>query len=453
MRIAPFVLAIAAALAVGVATAEAEVIKEILVEENTKTTTDTVILISKIDVGDDWDPGMVDRIRMDLVSSGLFKDVVVFWDQVEGGVRVRLLVKDKHSWVIAPAFYTQPTNVGGGIGFGENNLFGYNQKLLLYGQVATGDTFFIGAWVIPALAGTRWYAQLDTFLKSSRNIEYAAPTKYTDDPKPVRESRMNYLNGGARLGIELFRGFKIDTRLRAAYVEFPDDSIKYAGDDPMNQAAELGIAEGAAIPSPGKEGWDISNEWSVSIDRRANWYGIQTGYLYKATYETAALSLGSDFRWSMFSGSIFRATKIYERHNFLFKGNVAYGSHLPFQQELSIGGTSMRGYLNAQFRGNLKAQVNLEYSVPFISVKGLSVRLLGFLDSGYATFTKARADDDQRHYLPGSAHRGLDGFKNSVGVGTRLYLRQIVLPLLGLDFGYGLEARDYQVYLAVGLTD
>ena len=32
-------------------------------------------------------------------------------------------------------------------------------------------------------------------------------------------------------------------------------------------------------------------------------------------------------------------------------------------------------------------------------------------------------------------------------------LRQIVLPLLGLDFGYGLEARDYQVYLAIGLTD
>jgi hypothetical protein len=58
-----------------------------------------------------------------------------------------------------------------------------------------------------------------------------------------------------------------------------------------------------------------------------------------------------------------------------------------------------------------------------------------------------------RDYLPGSEVRGLDGFKNSVGVGTRFYLRQIVLPLLGLDFGYGLEARDYQVYLAIGLTD
>ena len=62
---------------------------------------------------------------------------------------VHILAKDKHRWVIAPAFYNQPTNIGGGIGFGENNLFGQNQKLLLYGQIATGDSFFIGAWVDP----------------------------------------------------------------------------------------------------------------------------------------------------------------------------------------------------------------------------------------------------------------------------------------------------------------
>jgi len=62
-------------------------------------------------------------------------------------------------------------------------------------------------------------------------------------------------------------------------------------------------------------------------------------------------------------------------------------------------------------------------------------------------------DNPERNYLPNSEARGLKPFKNSVGVGTRLFLRQIVLPLLGLDFGYGLEARDLQIYLAIGLTD
>ncbi|MGN6103932.1 MAG: hypothetical protein ACTHU0_02400 [Kofleriaceae bacterium] len=453
MRNALALTAIAFVSTVGSAISSAEVIKEIIVEENTKTTAETVQLIAKISVGDEWSPDMVEQIKRDLVSSGLFKDVIVFWENVVDGVRVRLLVKDKHSWVVAPSFYTQPTNIGGGIGFGENNLFGYNQKLLLYAQIATGDSFFIGAWQIPAIGGTRFYTHVDTYLKSSRNIEYRAPTKYLDNPEPVRESRLNYLNAGVRLGMELFRGFRIDTRLRAARVTFPRSSLKYLGEDPAMAAADLGIAPGDPIPAPGMEGWDVSNEWTVSIDRRANWYGIQTGYMYKAAYETAAVSLGSDFRYSLFGGSLYHATQVLERHNLVIRGGLAYGSHLPFQQELAMGGTTMRGYLNYQFRGDFKAQANLEYSVPFVTVNGLSVRLLGFLDSGYTTFIKARSDDEQRHYLPGSAHRGFAGFKNSVGVGTRLYLRQIVLPLLGLDFGYGLEARDYQVYLAVGLTD
>ena len=111
--------------------ASAEEIREIIVQGNTKTTTDTVELIANIDVGDDWSNDMMDGIKADLVSSGLFKEVDGFWDACgpttvptcdEAGVRVHLNVEDKHSWVIAPAFYNQPTNTGGGIGFGENNL-------------------------------------------------------------------------------------------------------------------------------------------------------------------------------------------------------------------------------------------------------------------------------------------------------------------------------------------
>jgi len=87
-------------------------------------------------------------------------------------------------------------------------------------------------------------------------------------------------------------------------------------------------------------------------------------------------------------------------------------------------------------------------------VAGLSVRALGFLDSGYTTF--AATDNPERNYLTGSAqseNTSLAPFKNSVGIGTRLFLQQIVIPLLGVDLGYGLEARDVQVYLAIGLTN
>jgi len=179
---------------------------------------------------------------------------------------------------------------------------------------------------------------------------------------------------------------------------------------------------------------------------------VQSGHRYKLTFEQALPALGSDFDYWIGTLDVFKAIKILDRHNFIAKANVAYGHNLPFQQELKTGGTSMRGYLNDEFRGNFRTLVNLEYSVPVFTIKGFGVRALAFWDSAYTTFTKT-SDNPSRNYLADPQVRGLDGFKNSVGVGTRFYLRQIVLPLLGLDFGYGLEARDFQIYLAIGLTD
>jgi len=457
VRLAPVSLALAL---VSARVAAADTIRAIVVEGNTKTTSPTVELIAKIEVGDDWTLDMLDRIKADLVSSGLFKDVSAYSEPCgpttlpkceETGVRLHITVKDKHSWVIAPAFYNQPTNTGVGAGFGENNLFGENQKLLLYGQVATGDTFFVGAWVVPSIAGTRFHSQLDTYLKTSRVIEYAPPTSYTGTPDPVRQSRMNYLNAGVKLGVEMFHGLKLDARLRGAHVAYQD--TKALTIDPTTIYGPAG-GDINNVPKPGKEGWDVSNEISLTLDHRANWYGVESGYKYSTSFEYSVPKLGSDFHYYIANLSLYRAVQVLERHNLIAKAAVHVGHDLPFQQEFTMGGTAMRGYLNNEFRGDLQATANLEYSVPLFTIFGLSVRGLGFFDSGYTTFQNA--NNVERSYLPASA-RGdtttLAPFKNSVGVGTRLFLRQIVIPLLGLDFGYGLEASDFQVYLAIGLTD
>ena len=449
-----FAIALAAVRA-----AAADTIRDIVVEGNTKTTTNTVELIAGIEVGDDWDNTTLDKVKRDLVSSGLFRDVEGFWEPCgptttpkceATGVRVHITVHDKHSWVIAPALYNQPTNTGGGIGFGENNLFGQNQKLLLYGQIATGDSFFIGAWVIPSLWGTRFYSQIDTYLKTSRIIEYEPPHGYTDNPTAVRQSRMNYLNAGFKLGVDLFWRLKLDARLRGARVSFPDVSALTT--DPTKISSDP-AADPNHPPKPGKEGWDVSNELSLAIDHRADYYGVQTGYRYQASIEYGVPELGSDFSYRIYNVSLWKGAQVLERHNLIGRLNVNVGHDLPFQQEFTMGGTGLRGYLNDQFRGDLRVTGNLEYSVPVFTILGLSVRALGFLDSGYVTFLTA--DNPDRSYLPRSARSGnssLAPFKNAVGIGTRLYLRQIVIPLLGLDFGYGLEARDFQLYLAIGLT-
>ena len=43
-----------------------------------------------------------------------------------------------------------------------------------------------------------------------------------------------------------------------------------------------------------------------------------------------------------------------------------------------------------------------------------------------------------------------DSIHNDVGVGLRFFLRSVAVPLVGVDFGYGLEARHWQFIIVVG---
>jgi hypothetical protein len=310
------------------------------------------------------------------------------------------------------------------------------------------------------------------FLKYGRNIEYAAPSKYLDDPKAVRESKITYLNFGFKLGVEPIRGFKLDARIRGAHVGY--GQVRICSQDSSLAYGDAGCVHGADgtigditgdptsdptnIPKPGNEGWDVSNELTVTFERKSNWFGVQRGRRVKFSYEYAVPHL-SDFHYYRVGAELFRGWQVLEHHNLVLRSSLNVGHHLPFQQELLTGGTNARGWLNNQFRGDFQALGTMEYSLPLFEIYGFSVRGLGFWDSSYTTFLAT--DNPERNYLCATRSssctsletRGLAPFKNSVGVGTRLLLRQIVLPLLGLDLGYGLESRDVQVYLAIGLTD
>ena len=451
--------------------ARADVIREILIVENSKTTDDTVLYIAGIEEGDQWDQEIQEKVKRDLVSSGLFKQVDVFSERHPkgGGLRITIIVKDKHSWVIAPTFYNQPTNTGGGIGFGENNLFGENKKLLLYGQVATGDTFFVGAYIDPSIAGTPVNWAADVFLRYERIIEYSAPTRYIIDEDhpvdPVRQSKMMYLNLGLKLGVTILRSLKLEQRIRGAKVAFyknalhedtlDDQSLLCGAACPTPQETDVEIGAGG-LPEPGAEGWDASTESVITFDRRANWYGITTGSRLQLSYETSVP--GSDFDYWYSTFTFERALRFFKKTNFIIRGLAGYGQDLPFQQEYTGGGTTLRGYENKTLRGDVKLAGNMEYSVPFFTIKGFAFRGLMFVDSAYVAFLDIEEDDTFRHYMPNADVTqknvsNLAPWKNSVGGGIRLYVRQIVLPLLGLDLGYGLESGGVEVYFAIGITD
>lgn len=438
------VIVVVVALATG---ARAQTIVEIDVRENSKTTDATVIQIAQIETGDTWSEDLRTQATERLVNSGLFKDVLVAPEMAPNGTRVVIVAQDKHSWAVAPTYYNQPTNQGGGFGFGENNLLGKNKKVLLYGQIATGDTFFIGAYVDPSLAGTRWRWQYDVWLRTARFFEYASPVEYAADMPAVRESRLDYLNNGLRLGLWVMRGLTLDGRLRGARVSFRD--VRLADGATLADVTDDPAA--TEVPTPGAEGWDVSGELMAQLDTRSNWYGITRGTRIRASFEQGLPALGSDFDYWYANGAIDHALGLYEKHTLDLRLRVGHGKNLPFQQEYTAGGTGLRGLLNDQMRGDTKVSGNVEYSLELFEVKGFALRGLAFLDVAYLTFLDA--DNPQRNYLPRAEARGADPLKTSIGVGTRVYLRQIVLPLLGVDLGYSPERNAFELYLAVGLTD
>jgi outer membrane protein insertion porin family len=423
-------------------------IAEIVVEGNRRTTDATVREISDLAVGQGWTDDRRRHAEAELITSGLFRDVEVAAEPDGDTVRVTLRVVDKHSWVIAPTFYDQPTNRGAGLGFGENNLFGRNEKLLLYGQLATGDSFFLGAYIDPSVRGGPWRWQLDVYLRRIRAIEYAPPRAWRDDPRPVRRSRLRYDNVGARLGRELRDGATVEVRGRAAYVRFTDVGLADGA-----TAADVGVAPGEPVPAPGAAGRDVSIEALATFDDRTNRWGVHAGTRAVFTWERAVPGL-SDFDYWYTGVALSHAIVIAARHNLIARAGLGVGADLPFQQEYSIGGTAHRGLPGGQLRGDLRAIANLEYSVPVASYRGAALRGLGFVDAGYAGFHDVDAGDAAfRHYLPGAGAAGLAGYKTSVGAGVRVYLRQVALPLLGVDVGYGVERRGVEVYLALGLVD
>jgi hemolysin activation/secretion protein len=158
---------------------------------------------------------------------------------------------------------------------------------------------------------------------------------------------------------------------------------------------------------------------------------------------------GIGYAYQFASLRAYHSWQLFEDHEFELRTQFNAGRNLPLHEDFTLGGTSdLRGYDVDQFRGDTRAVFRAEYSVPLFKWRFLAFRALAFYDAGYVGYFSRRGDRD---YLINQ--RG-DGYtRNDVGGGFRIYLNNIVLPLLGFDVGYGIEGRSPQIYFEVGLTD
>ena len=401
----------------------------------TKTTERTAQYLSHVDLGELVGPADLPRIQQAFLSSELFETVAISLEDAPGGVLVVATVKDKHSWIIAPAVFLLPGRRSFGIGFAENNLRGQNQKLLLYGQIGDRESQFFGTYLDPSVQGTPFTYRFDVYVYRRIASEYANPTDDPTNEDIVRETTTTYLGGGALIGGRIAWWMIADLRLRAGKLRF----------------TEPHAPDGTPLPAPEADGWDVSAQGRLTIDARHYRYGVRWGPYVQLLLDTTIPGL-DDYDYSVALLRAYYSWRILDEHQLELRAIGHVGRQLPFHEEITLGGvTDLRGYAVDRFRGDVRTLFRVEYSVPITKWRFLAFRAIGFWDTGYSGI-HFPTDRPARDYLPGHED-GIGWWRNDVGAGVRIYVKAIVLPLLGLDVAYGIEGKSPAVYFQLGLTD
>lgn len=430
-------LGIVAAVIVASATVHAEPAKPIVgfrVRGHSKLGERTLGYLAHVREGDRVDQTDIPRLEAALISSELFETATVTLEDAPGGVIVVATLDDKLSWIAAPTLYLVPSNTAVGAGFVENDLGGRDQKFLFYAQLGTGTSILFATFLDPSVHGSKLTYRTDLYLERHHIDEYANPLTDATSQVIARTSTETFLDAGALVGWN-FRWWLVgDARLRGAWVYFRDAK------DPL---------DGTPLPAPEKDGWDISAQFRLTADHRVHRFGVTHGAYVQGVLEPSVPGLDS----YGYAYGLLRAYYSWEllcEHQLEVRTIQAMGYHLPAHEELGLGGVgSLRGYPTEQFRGDMTSFYRAEYSVPMFKWWKFAFRGLAFYDGGYEGFRHRRTSD--RDYLPAQLRDGV--WRDDVGVGFRVYVKAVVLPLLGFDLGYGIDARSPKLVFELGLTD
>jgi outer membrane protein insertion porin family len=411
---------------------------------NTKVTDRTLGYLAHVRIGDPISSADLPRLETALISSELFKTAVITLEDSPDGVIVVATLEDKWSWIAAPTLYLTNPNRAVGVGFVENDVGGRDQKLLLYAQYGTQSSILFATFLDPAYHGTKLTYRFDLYLENRYIDEYENPLSDPTNQDIERSTREVFLDAGALVGWNFEWWLVGDLRLRGAYVYFRDAYNPTVDPDHT-----------MTLPQPEKDGRDVTVQARLTLDHRFNYFGVTHGAYLQVMLEQSVPELDS-YGYGDALVRAYYSWVLWGEHELELRSLNSIGYHLPMQEELALGGVSdLRGYPTDEFRGDVNLVVRAEYSVPLFKWTPkpwlpTAFRALGFYDGGFDRFLFPR-DPSERLYLPGQLDRSF--LRDDVGIGFRVYLKSIVLPLVGFDVAYGIEAKTPQFVLELGLTD
>ncbi len=421
-------------------------VDSVVVRNNKKTTAGTVRGISGISPGDVLTDEKLSDAQRRLQASGLFQAVEIIPRALPNGeTEVEISVIDKISWVIAPMFSFSSSNVGGGILYAENNLFGENKKFIASAQYTSAESGVYLGFLNSNIFN--WYPlsmTLEALYKLDRTDEYQ-PLASAKDPLLERRTKVQSYGGGIGFIVNWFDVIKTAARYR------------YLRVSNVYRESPLGL-ESAFDPGPQRT--DANLRLSISYDTLREIGPIQEGTVVEVGYESSSTLWGSSYRYRELGATFRRGWRLFESQNVRFKAAAHLGFETPFHAELVAGGNNLRGYLYREFRGDTRFAASAEYHFPIFKIEPVAIRGVAFYDGAMIYFRDIPADRTRVDYTGQVVRRYLEdavggpnlkNFGNGAGVGIRFYLSNIVLPLLGVDYGWGINSGTGRLYLVIGV--
>lgn len=423
-----------------------EVITDIRIRNNNRTAEDTIRAMAGINLGDDLENGTLELVRERLNTSGMFADVDVFWEPFRGGVRVVITVREKFPWAPVPTFSFTEGNISFGAVLIHGNLWGSGKQGVIGGRISDVNSGAALMYRDPAMFGTWLYWEVQGLFRDQHLPEFATGSIYSESP--LRINKLRSLGGGIRLGVAWWRRVRTEIGWEFSKWRYRDYEI------PEGVPAQ----DAVAVSQPGGEDATVGEAiFGLRFDFRAREHAIVTGPSLNFGMRIGDSAFGSDDKidyWKLGS-ELFHGLRIGRRFNWLNSVGLNIGARLPLWSENWAGGSNLRGYQFMRFRGDTHAYFGSEFHFPLFRAWQLDVRGVAFYDL-HAVYWRHidRNRTDGRNFLPDQyLQTGFDADRdlhNGVGGGLRFYLRSVAVPLVGADYGYGVEDGAWRLVLVIG---
>lgn len=426
-----------------------ETIVDVKIRDNNRTSEDTIRAIVGVDIGDEIETDTLELIRERLNNSGLFSDVDVFWEPHKSGARVVVTVREKFPWAPVPTFSRAAGNVSFGAVLVHGNLWGRGKQGVIGGRISNVTSGAVLAYRDPALLGTWMYWEAQGLFRDLQLPEFANTDVFGDNP--LRVNKLRSFGLSTRFGVFWWRRVRTEVGWEFAH-------WNYRGYDWFQGDANQGIPAPIQPGEPGAQDATVGEALvGLKFDFRAREHAIMTGNALSLGLRLGNPTWGSDKKidyWKA-GAEYIHGVRFFRRINWVNEAGVNLGDRLPLWAENWAGGENLRGFQFMRFRGDTQVRFTSEFHFPLFTISQLDFRALVFYDMQALWWRKLDNQRlDGRRFLPGDYVK--TGFSpgrdihNGVGGGLRFFLRSVAVPLVGVDYGYGIEDGAWRVVLIVG---